>query len=344
MIHDMFKWPMTAGAACDRAHWMRRRDFLKIAAGACAAWPVGIPNTLEAQPAIRRIGVLVLGNPDPAPFMEELRDGLLKQGYLEDRDIRLELRSAGGNAAALPAAAADLVKRQVDIIVAWQTPSATAAKQATSEIPIVMTAGDPVGTGLITSLSRPGGNVTGVDSFGAQLGGKCVELIRDVIASPRRVAVLANSTDPFTKSFLAEINRVAASLHIATQPLMRRPNDNFESAFREMRQATADAVIVQPTLLAPAVVDLALKYRMPSCSISRGLPASGGLMAYTQNVAEQTQELARYVSRILKGAKPADMPIWQPTKFELILNLKTAKAIGLEIPATLLARADEVIE
>lgn len=316
---------------------MRRRDFIRAASVAVAAWPF----RAHAQQK-RRIGILVLGNPDPALFLKEFQEGLEKLGI--DREVEITLRSAGGNTGALAAAAKDLVQMKVDVIVAWQTPAATAAKNATTEIPIVMTAGNPVGTGLVASLSRPGGNVTGLDSFGSQLAGKCVEVIRDAIPSSRRIAILANAIDPFTKSFLAEIDRVAATLQIATQPLMRRPGDDFETAFTDMRKQNADAVIVQPTLLSPKVIELALKYRMPSFSIVRALPATGGLMAYTQDASEQSFALANYTSRILKGSRPADMPISQPTRFQFVLNLKTAKALGLEISPTLLARADEIIE
>ncbi|KGT74816.1 hypothetical protein MA20_36255 [Bradyrhizobium japonicum] len=318
---------------------MRRRHFLGLVTGG-AIWPIAA----TAQPVTRHIGVLVLGNPNPESFLKELRDGLRELGHLENRDIQLQIRSAGGNAAVLADAAADLVRLKVDIIVAWQTPAATAAKRATAEIPIVMTSGDPVGTGLVASLSRPGGNVTGVDSFGAQLGGKCVELIRDTIPSAHRVAILANAADPFTKSFLAEIDKVAGSIGVATQPLMRHPDDEFETAFAEMRNGAADAVIIQPTLLRATSIELALKNKLASFSIVRALPAAGGLMAYTQDAAEQTRAMASYVDKILKGGKPAEMPVSQPTKFELIINLKTARALNLHIPPTLLARAHEVIE
>jgi putative ABC transport system substrate-binding protein len=319
---------------------MRRRDFIAGFVGAA------IPFAARAQQAngIRRIGVLVLGNPNPEPFLKELRDALRKLGHVEGRELQLEVRSAGAKASALPDAAADLVRLKVDIIVAWQTPAATAAKQATADIPIVMSAGNPVETGLVASLSRPGSNVTGLDSFGAQLGGKCVELIRDTLPSARRVAILANVADPFTKSFVAEIEKAASSIGIATQPIMRRPGDEFDAAFAEMRSNGADAVIIQPTLLSQAVVDLALRHRLPSFSIDPVLPATGGLMAYSVGIAYRVHELVGYVDRILKGSKPADLPVVQPTKFELVINLKTAKALGIDIPATLLARADEVIE
>ena len=318
---------------------MRRRQFLSFL-GTAATFPL----FARAQPAMRRIGVLVLGNPDPEPFLKQLRDGLLTLGYVDGRDVQLEVRSAEGNARSLPDAAADLVRLKVDVIVAWQTPAAMAAKSSTSEIPIVMTAADPVGTGLVGSVSRPGGNITGLDIFGAQLGAKCIELVREAIPSARKVTILANATDPFTKALLAQINMAAGSIGIAAQPLIRVPDDNFETAFTEMRNDGTDAVIIQPTLIGAAVIQLALKQQLPSFSFVRGLPAAGGLMAYAINAAEQTDQLSGYVDRVLKGAKPADMPIWQTTRFSLVINLKTARALGLDIPPTLLARADEVIE
>ena len=319
---------------------MRRREFISLIGGTAATWPLAA----RAQQAMPVIGVLVLGNPNPQPFLKEFRDGLHKLGYVEGRNVQLVIRSAEAKASALPDVAADLVRRKVDIIIAWQTPAATAAKQATAEIPIVMSAGNPVETGLVASLSRPGGNVTGIDSFGAQLGGKCIELIRDTVPSARRVAILANAADPFTKSFLAEIDKAASSIGIATQRHMHRPGDEFDVTFAEMHKNGSDAVIIQPTLLRQAAVDLALKHRLPSFSITRTLPATGGLMSYSGSLAAQVHAITGYVDGILKGANPAELPVAQPTKFELVINLKTAKALGLSVPATLIARADEVIE
>ena len=245
----------------------------------------------------------------------------------------------------LPEAAAELVRRKVDVIVAWQTPAVTAAKQATSEIPIVMAgAGDPVATGLVASLSRPGGNVTGMSGMGADMAVKTFELIREVIPSARRVAVLAAATDPFTTPFLAQLELAARALGIEMQPIMLRPGEEFDAAFEDMRRKQVDAVIIQPPLLRKAAVDLALQHRLPSFSITPLLPATGGLMSYSSNQVDQFRAAAVYVDKILKGAKPADLPVAQPTKFELVINLKTAKALGLEVPPMLLARADEVIE
>jgi ABC-type uncharacterized transport system substrate-binding protein len=320
---------------------MMRREFITILGGA-AAWPLGA----EAQSTkIPTIGMLALGRPDPDPFLKGIREGLQTLGYVGGQNIRLEFRSAGGEASALADAAAELVRLKIDIIVAWQTPAATAAKQATKEIPIVMAGvGDPLGTGLIASLARPGGNVTGTTAFGAELGGKSVELIREVLPSARRVAVLANVTDPFTKPFLAYIELGGRTVDIEIHPIMLQLGEEFDAAFDDMRSKRIDAVIIQPTLLRQRAVELALKYRLPSFSIVRTLPATGGLMSYAANQADTFRETTLYVDKILKGSKPADLPVSQPTKFELVINLKTAKALGLDVPPMLLARADEVIE
>ena len=321
---------------------MRRRDFITGVAGATWAWPVIAAAQSTKLPTI---GVLVLGNPNPEAFLKVFQDGLRKLGHIDGQNIRLEFRSAEGQASMLPEAAAELVRRKVDVIVAWQTPAVTAAKQATSEIPIVMAgAGDPIATGLVASLSRPGGNVTGMSGMGADMAVKTFELIREVIPSARRVAVLAAATDPFTTPFLAQLELAARALGIEMQPIMLRPGEEFDAAFEDMRRKQVDAVIIQPPLLRKAAVDLALQHRLPSFSITPLLPATGGLMSYSSNQVDQFRAAAVYVDKILKGAKPADLPVAQPTKFELVINLKTAKALGLEVPPMLLARADEVIE
>ena len=245
----------------------------------------------------------------------------------------------------LPELAAELVRLKVDIIVAAQTPAVHAAKQATSEIPIVMaTAGDPVGTGLIASLGRPGGNITGNAATTAELGAKTLEAVREMLPAVRRVAVLANASDPFTRSFLEQIEAGGRTLGIQVQSVMVRTADEFETAFSGMIKERADAVIVQPSLPRKAALELAMRHRLPSVSPTRLFPAEGGLMAYSASQHDMYRRAARYVDRILKGAKPADLPVEEPTKFELVINLKTAKALGITIPPALLARADEVIE
>jgi putative ABC transport system substrate-binding protein len=318
---------------------MRRREFISLV-GSAAAWPL----VAQAQQAkLPRVGVLVPANPEP--FWSVFREGLRERGYVEGKTIQFEFRSADGRPQLLRDLAAELVRLRVDIIVASQTPAVTAAKQATTEIPIVMAAaGDPVGTGLVASLARPGGNVTGMSGTTTELGGKILELIRELLPAARRVAVLANPTDPFTKPFLGQIETSGRTLGLAIQTIMIRGVDDFEAAFTAMTNDRVDAVIVQPSLPRKPAVALALKHRLPPVSPTRLFPSEGGLMSYSANQNELTGRAADYVDRILKGAKPADLPVAQPTKFELVINLKTANALGLTIPPILLARADEVIE
>ena len=318
---------------------MRRREFLGVLGGAAAAWPL----TAQAQPKLPRIGALVPANPEP--FWSAFREGIREQGYTEGQNIQFEFRSADGKPNLLRELADELVRLKVDIIVAHQTPAITAARQATTEIPIVMaSAGDPVGTGLISSLARPGGNITGLSGAIAELGAKTLELIRDVLPSTRRVAVLANAPDPFSRPFTELIENGGRTLGIAIQTIRVRGADEFDGAFAVMDKERADAVIVQGSLPRKPAVDLALKFRLPSVG---GLPSftrEGGLMSYSPNQIDQYRRAALYIDRILKGAKPADLPVEQPTRYELVFNLKTAKALGITVPPTVLARADEVIE
>jgi putative ABC transport system substrate-binding protein len=276
------------------------------------------------------------------PFVKGLRDGLLAAGYGEDR-IRLEVQTAGGVASRLPQLADELVRRKVDVIVAFQTPAATAAKQATGKIPIVMAGvGDPVGTGLVASLSRPEGNVTGSTAGVVETAGKLVELIREVMPAAQRFAVLANETDPFTGPYLAENDRVGRHIGLEMEAILVRPADPLEAAFQKMTDKRVDAVIIQGSLVRQAAIDLATRHRLPSLSANATVPRSGGLISYSAGAF--FRETAAYVDKLLKGAKPADLPVSFPSKFDLIVNLQTAKALGLTIPPIMLARADEVIE
>jgi putative tryptophan/tyrosine transport system substrate-binding protein len=323
---------------------MRRRLFLSLVAGVAATSSGLWPLAARTQPAkSARIGVLVAANPEP--FASRLREALRALGYVEGQRAVIELRSADGHPDRLAALAAELVRLRVDVIVASQTPAVTAAKQATREIPIVMAAaGDPVGTGLIASLARPGGNITGLSGTTAELGGKIIELIRELLPQARRVAVLANAADPFTRPFVEQIRTGAGTIGMESQIITVRGADEFEPAFASMTQARAEALIVQPSLPRKAALELALKQRLPAVSPTRLFAAEGGLVAYAASFTDIWAKAAVYVDRILKGAKPADLPVEQPTRYELVINLKTAKALGLEVPPTLLARADEVIE
>jgi putative ABC transport system substrate-binding protein len=300
---------------------------------------------VRAQPKVPTIGALVIGNINPEQFWREFRQGLRDLGYVEGQNIRFEFRSAEGHLERLPELAAELVRLKVDIIVTWFTPTALAAKQATREIPIVMAeTGDPIGTGLIASLARPGGNVTGMASVTAELAGKCVQLIREILPSARRVTALANATDPFSKPFLEQIKFGGEVTGTTINAIAVSSDEEFETAFAGIEKDRPDAVIVQPSLPTRRAADLSVKHKIPAVSVPRWFAEQGGLMSYSAKYGELFRQAAVYVDKILKGAQPADLPVEQPTHFELIINLKTARALGLEIPPTLLGRADEVLE
>ncbi|MFZ2139380.1 MAG: ABC transporter substrate-binding protein, partial [Xanthobacteraceae bacterium] len=234
---------------------------------------------------------------------------------------------------------------KVDIIVTWFTPTAVAAKQATHEIPIVMAeTGDPIGTGLVASLPRPGGNVTGMASVTAELAGKSVQLIREMLPSARRVTALANATDPFSKPFLEQIKLGGEATGTTINAIGVSSNEEFETAFAGMEQDRPDALIVQPSLPTKRAAELAVKHRVPAVSVPRWFAEEGGLMSYSARYVELFREAAVFVDKILKGAQPADLPVEQPTHFELVLNLKTAQALGLTIPGSFLLRVDTLIE
>jgi putative tryptophan/tyrosine transport system substrate-binding protein len=315
-----------------------------LALGGAATGSLSWPLTLRAQQArTARIGVLNFENPEP--YRTGLREGLRALGYIEGQNVQFEYRSAEGNRDLLTGLAAELVRIKVDLIVAYPTPAVVAARQATREIPIVMAgAGDPVGTGLVVSLAQPGGNITGTSSTTAELGSKALEVMRDIIPSVRRVAVLANATDPFTTPFLAQMQLGGKTLRLEIQVIMIQAAEGLDAAFATMKKNGVDAVIVQPSLPRKRIAELALKNRVPAISPTGAFAAEGGLAAYAASRAEMLRKTVAYVDSILKGSKPADLPVEQPTKFELVINLRTAKALGLELPATLLARADEVVE
>jgi putative ABC transport system substrate-binding protein len=323
---------------------LQRRNFLALVRGGAVSLLAPLSATAQ-QGQIPVIGVLVLGTPPPDAFLKGLNDELSALGYNSGRNMRLEIRTAGGNANLLAEKAAELVRLKVNLIVAFQTLPATAARQATTEIPIVMGAvGDPVGTRLVDSLARPGGNVTGTAAGSAEVAGKTVELIREIIPKARRFAVLANETDPFTRPYLAENGRAAQSAGMEMETIMAIPAASLEAAFNSMIGKGIDAVVLQGSLLSEEAVELGIKHRLPVFSSSRLGTALGCLASYTANFGELFRQTASYIDKILKGERPGDLPVSLPTTFELVINLKTAKAIGLVIPPTLIARADEVIE
>jgi putative ABC transport system substrate-binding protein len=322
---------------------MKRREFITLLVGAGAGWPLA---ARAQQRKLARIGALVLTSADAQSLGQALREGLREFGYAEGQNFALEFRSADGNTDRLPDLAADLARLPVDVIVATFTPCALAAKQATTTIPIVVAAvADPVGAGLVQSLARPGGNITGFSNMAAETAGKSVELLRDMLPSLRRVAVLANPADPFTRPFLEQVHLAGriASIEIAPVAMARAPEE-VDAAFATMAQERAEAVVVQGIFFSRTVADLAVKYRLPSASLLRQFAQAGGLMSYGADVPDIFRRSAVLIHRILQGTKPSDLPVELPTKFELVINLKTAKALGLDVPWFLQQRADEVIE
>jgi putative ABC transport system substrate-binding protein len=321
---------------------MKRRKFITLLGGTAVVWPLA---ARAQQRKVHRIGALILGNADAESFRTEMREELRKSGYVEGSDLLFDFRSAEGRIDLLPKIAADLVALKVDVIVALYTPCALAAQQATRDIPIVVVSGDPVGSGLVGSLAHPGGNVTGVSLMSGELHGKIVELFHDMLPSVHRVAALGNDADPFRKPFLENVLLGGRTVGIEIAPItMVRGFDQIDSAFAAMKQEGAGAVVVQGSLSTKNVAQLALKYRLPVASISRSFAEAGGLMSYGHNEPDSFRRAAFFVTKVLQGGKPADIPVEQPTKFELVINLKSAKAIGLMIPEAFLARADEVIE
>jgi putative ABC transport system substrate-binding protein len=325
---------------------MTDRRALLIALGASAlTLPVACFG--QAKERVWRIGFLT---PDSQPALIDsgvygsFSQSMRELGYVTGKNLAIEWRFANRNADRLNEMAADLVRIHSDVIVAVQTPAVRAAKQATNSIPIVMApAGDPVGLGLVASLARPGGNVTGVSNTAAELAAKSVELIREMLPTATRVAVLAYIGNPFTKSFLEQIDHAGVALGINVHPLMVRGEGEFDAAFKEMGKLQVNAVVVQPILPRKRAIELALKHRLPAVSTSRVFAEEGGLMSYAGNFADMYHGVAVYVDKIIRGARPADLPVEQPTKFELVINMKTAKALGIKIPNSILVRAEKVI-
>jgi ABC-type uncharacterized transport system substrate-binding protein len=319
---------------------VKRRDFITLLGSAAAAWPLA---ARAQQARVFTLGVLTL--PNPEPLLMALREGLRDAGYVEGGNLRLEIRSAAGRPDLQLEKAAELVRLKVDLIVTFFTPTALAAKQATRDIPIVMAgAGDPVATGLVASLARPGGNVPNQSNGGAEVAGKSVELIRELIPAARRVGVLADESDPFAKAYVAQIGQAARSAGMEVEPIITRPGQTLEPVFATLTGKRVDVLLIQGSIAQKETLDLAIKHHLPALTSIRLGPPLGALASYGSDYLTLARQSAVYVDKVLKGAKPADLPVAFPTKFLLIINLKTARALGLEVPATLLARADEVIE
>jgi len=329
---------------------MDRRVFL---AGTGAVLLAG-PLAAEAQQAakVARIGYLAPNLAASPHNHEAFRQGLRDLGYVEGRNLVIEYRDAEGKLERLPALAAELVALKVDVIVAPNTPAAVPAKQATKTIPIVFAvAGDPVGSGLVTSLARPGGNVTGLSNLALELVGKCLELLTRAVPGVSRIAVLWHPgvfPERTEKDLLKGAEVAARALGVRLQFVEARGPADFNRAFSDMTRARAGALTVLPSNMFISerrrLVDLAAKNRLPAVYPWKEFVDAGGLMAYGPNYDDLFRRAATYVDKILRGAKPGDLPVEQPTKFELVINLKTAKALGLTIPRSLLLNADEVIQ
>ncbi|HUQ74237.1 MAG TPA: ABC transporter substrate-binding protein [Burkholderiales bacterium] len=311
-----------------------------LALGAAA-----LPFAGRAQGRLRRI--CILSAIDPEPHLALLADGLQRLGYVEGRTLVLDSRSARGKPGALNAHAVELARSRVDVIVTHQASAAAAAKKATSVIPIVMApAADPLAAGLIAALSRPGGNITGVAVNTTEVAARTLELIRDIVQPRRaaRVAMLADANDPFTKTFLGHWQNAAAKVRTVVGITVAHSEAQFDAAFAEWDRLRVHAVIVQPGLPVQLVTDLGRKYRIPIVSTARAFVEAGGLMSYSNSPAEIATKAAGFVGRILKGAKPADLAVEQATTFDLALNLKAAKALDLEFPDSVIARADALLQ
>jgi putative tryptophan/tyrosine transport system substrate-binding protein len=327
---------------------MKRHEFITLL-GSAAAWPLAA----RAQPGGKKytIGLFSAGIrlPENAPAWIAFLSALRELGWIEGKNVVFEGRYADNRLERLPALAEELVRLNVDVIVAIGTLAPLAAKRATSTIPIVMAAaGDPLGSGLVASLAQPGGNVTGMSLMAPDLGGKRLELLKELLPRFARVAVLWNAANPYSANVFKETQVAGRVLGVQVQSLEVRNPEDLDGAFEAARQQHPDALVsVEDPFTATyrkRITDFAIAARLPSLYGLREDANAGGLVSYGANLAELYRRAAGYVDKILKGAKPADLPVQQPTTFELVVNLKTARLLGLEIPPTLLARADEVIE
>ena len=326
---------------------IRRRAFITLLGGAAAGWPLAA----RAEQAEKKytVGILSAGDENTA-LSAAFADALRELGWVEGRNVVFKYRYAENRRERLPELAADLVRLKVDVIAAAGTLAPLAAKRATATIPIVMTAaGDPLGSGLVASLARPGGNVTGMSLMAPDLGGKRLELLKDVLPRLSRVAVLWTAANPYSALVFKETQTGGQTLGIEVQSLEVRDPDDFDGTFEAVRRQHPEALITVEDPLTVGhrkrIADFAVEHQLPSLHGVREFAAAGGLMSYGASLADLFRRAAGYVDKILiMGAKPADLPVQQPTKFEFVINLKTAMALGLRIPDKLVALADEVIE
>ena len=324
---------------------MRRRNFLGVLGGA-AAWPLA---TRAQQPALPVVGMLSASSAASAIYLAGFREGLRDAGYIEGQNVVIEFQWAEGHYDRLPVLAAELVRRPAAIIVASGLPSVFAAKAATSTIPIVFnSAGDPVQLGIVASLNRPGGNITGVNFFAVELASKRLELLLEVVPTATVIGLLTNPNNPRTDLEIGQLQAAARTVGKQILVVKASSERDFDVAFETLVQEKASAVLIpaEPLFFGrrEQLVALAARHALPAMCDVREFTAAGGLLSYGLSLKDTFRLVAGQVARILKGAKPADLPILQPTKFELVVNLRTAKTLGLTIPESFLLRADEVIE
>src|SRR6202047_4526164 len=323
---------------------MRRREFISLLGGAAATWPLAA----RAQQPAKSVRIGVLGT-SPLPPLQRFFRKRPEYGYVEGRNLRLEARFAEGRDDLYPALAAELTALPVDVIVTWGTPAALAAKQATTTIPIVMgSIADPVSVGVVSNLARPDGNITGFSSQNVDLEVKRLELLKDLLPQLARVGILGNAANPFLEVALKKLRTTAEHLSVAIELVEVHNSDQVEGALHRLDRARPDAVLVpSDNLLLTRRSEIAAAFgrsKLPAVYAIREFAVAGGLMVHGANLGVLFEGAAGYVDRILKGAKPADLPVQLATTFELIINRKPAPAIGLTIPPSLIARADEVIE
>ena len=326
---------------------MRRRDFIKAIVGSSVAWPLLARAQQSATPVIG-----YLGGSSPAyrgHLLTAFWRGLRESGYVEGENVTIEYRWAQDQYDRLPALAADLVRRHVLVIVATDTPSAIAAKAATATLPIVFASGaDPIKEGLVTSLNRPTGNVTGVGFMSGELGAKQLGLLQRLLPGAARFAVLVEPTFPVTEPFLSDVRTAASATKKEIEVLTASSGRDIDAAFANLAQKPVDALLIAPSLLnnnrRVQLITLAAYHKVPAIYSFRESAEAGGLMSYGANLTDAHRQLGVYTGQILKGQKPADLPVVQSAKFEFVINLNTARAFGLNIPPELLATADEVIE
>jgi putative ABC transport system substrate-binding protein len=323
---------------------MRRREFITLLGGVAAVWPMAA-RAQQAMPVVGYVG----DSPVAPEFRRAFQEGLNETGFSEGRNVTIEYRWTEGQNDRLPALVADLVRRPVNVIAATSGTSAVAAKAATATIPVVFQmAFDPVAMGLVASLNRPGGNLTGVTSMGVELVPKRLELMRDLVPAATAVAVLVNPLNPNVETIARNVETAARSIGLKVHVLRAGTEREIDAAFANLRELQASGLVIgnDPFFLIQRaqIADLALRHKTPVIFQNRESAKAGGLMSYGADLTTALRLVGNYVGRVLKSEKPGDLPVQQSTKIELIINLKTAKALGLEVPTMLLARATEVIE